>query len=1282
MSPTLRIFISSPGDVVEERRKARQVVGQLQAFYGSRVKLDVLLWEDMPLGAEASFQEGIDAIIDGNKCVDIAVFILWARLGSPLGAMIRKPDGTSYRSGTEREFDIMLAARAQSKHGRPHLLAYVRDDTKGFQQSLESKSIDDMEAMIEQRRLAEQFVREHFHDHEGHNLRAYHNYPEPISFAHRLRVHLREIIDQHLGEEGSLASGWDGSPYRGLEVFELAHAPIFFGREREICEIENQLRARAQNGCGFLVIIGASGSGKSSLARAGVAHSLVNHNLDDTISEWLHAIFLPGNSEGKLSAALVTQLTASSCLPQLITNKNSDKLLEGLRKDPDLTLQLTLPQALEEAGQNERKAGLLLVVDQLEELLTDTSITSEERAEFWRILKALSTFPQIRILATLRSDFYAQMQCEPGFLALKGQDGTYDLIPPEPSCLQRIIREPAKLAGLDFELNSDTGKPLDEEILDHIKANPEALPLLEFALEELYQRRSDSRQLTYAAFREVGGVDGALGRQAEALFATLPLTCQEAFSRVFHSLVTISETDKSTATRRRALAHELQSDPDAWQLVEAFVSKRFLVLDQHHGHTSLNVAHEALLRSWPRLSGWVHAHRSILAMRAHIEQAAQRWLESDRHPSLLLQPGLSLEEAQTLKRDHPEMLSTPLDEFVKNSIHRINQANQRSKRRRATITLALITLTIIATFTAWQSNKSKQQAQASRTQALQESQRVIQILSNLLIDYPNAVNRERTYIEPLFKTVSPFYEDLFATTAETPELLNLQLAMHLLKADLATVKGEYQAALKSLDDAESTAEQLISLDSDDQEVQIFKANQMLVFQRKTSIFRNLGQPLAAIPYTEKQRVHYQQLIASGETSPVARAKHTSLTVELADLIFDSGDFEKTIQLIGESTDQLDELEANHSQTPQILEICSASRFQIAQILERICAFPNAIEEHRKILSNYQHYSAASPSDKVTQIAYESNVSLLRLTFNSIGAAQVKQNLKTLSSQLLEAHPNWQISFNTSELFTYHAILDELANILIEHGEFIEAESTINRAKLVAEQALFRDRIDAEANRSFAIVSYRLGMLRCAQGRHREAAEHFEQVLGWLESWLERNPEDAVSREHDFYAVNHQLGRVFRMTQHRELAEIQINQAITHIEHCLEANPSNLSYRLDHIESLLELAELYQNQFEQRQDEAFVLLNKATQLIASFEMDQSNGFRPIEQKVRLAYLSSRQLRKTSNPDDVTTNTENQLLTGALLLLKKLIDADPKRLRWQQLRELLNQEKNATTAPRDQ
>lgn len=130
---TVRILISSPVDVAEERDRARQVIEGLRRRYAGRLLLQPLLWVDLPLQADMSFQEEIDMVLSSDKGLDIAIFVLWSRLGSALGPRILKQDGSEYRSGTEREFDLVMQARRQSGGNHPAIMAYVREDRSSFE---------------------------------------------------------------------------------------------------------------------------------------------------------------------------------------------------------------------------------------------------------------------------------------------------------------------------------------------------------------------------------------------------------------------------------------------------------------------------------------------------------------------------------------------------------------------------------------------------------------------------------------------------------------------------------------------------------------------------------------------------------------------------------------------------------------------------------------------------------------------------------------------------------------------------------------------------------------------------------------------------------------------------------------------------------------------------------------------------------------------------------------------------------------------------------------------
>lgn len=173
--PTVRIFVSSPGDVIDERNRAQNVIQQLRRSFAGRLELESILWEDLPLSADASFQDGIDLVLS-TKRIDIAVFILWSRLGSPTGPLRHAQDFQQYRSGTEREWELMLQARKRAAEmglpPHPEILAYTREDDQSFLQRLQNHSDETRSQELEQKQQVTRFIREEFQDADtGGNLR-------------------------------------------------------------------------------------------------------------------------------------------------------------------------------------------------------------------------------------------------------------------------------------------------------------------------------------------------------------------------------------------------------------------------------------------------------------------------------------------------------------------------------------------------------------------------------------------------------------------------------------------------------------------------------------------------------------------------------------------------------------------------------------------------------------------------------------------------------------------------------------------------------------------------------------------------------------------------------------------------------------------------------------------------------------------------------------------------------------------------------------------------------
>jgi WD40 repeat protein len=695
---TIRILICSPGDVVDERERARQVIESLRRRYARRFAIKHLFWEDLPLQPDISFQEGIDRLLSRDGGVDIGVFMLWSRLGSPVGPVIRKPDGSEYLSGTEREFDLMMAAREQASraaegktvHVRPDILVYRRVDENSFHERLRGLPSQEHQEVVHQKELVENFFATEFDSDRGINRRAYHTYERPAGFSGRLRAHLQGLLDQK-AEGFAQEAIWDtdtkGPPFMGLAAFEQRHADVFFGREEEVLEARRAFREQARNGCAFLLLCGASGSGKSSFARAGVLPAIIENEIDEQIAAWRTLIVTPFELAPDPVAALVARIADNDVLPEFLGDITASDVVDVFRRDPDAACRLQLTAGFARADQLKGPVRLLLVVDQLEELFASAAISAPDRTAFLTVLEHLAKSRRVWILATVRADFYEQIQNEPSLVRMKSGIGQIDVLPPGADALRHMVEEPAHLAALRFEVGDD-GQSLADHILRDAASHAELLPLLEDLLRELYERRTGDL-LTFAAYDSLGhSVEGALARRADDVFRTLPAEAKNSLDAVLQALVTLGENAEDLSytdlgathaggehvVRQRARLSDFPDGSPARQLIDAFVAQRLFTAGRHPETLMpvITVAHESLLRVWPPAADWSERNRDFLHTRAHV---ALRLKEKG--------PLLDGDPLLAAARDHlnqnPGGFPEPLRAFVQESVKTAETA-RRSER--------------------------------------------------------------------------------------------------------------------------------------------------------------------------------------------------------------------------------------------------------------------------------------------------------------------------------------------------------------------------------------------------------------------------------------------------------------------------------------------------------------------------------------------------------------------------------------------------------------------------
>ena len=744
---TLNLFVSSPGDVQSERERVDFVVARLNAEFAGRVQIRTIRWETRYYSSHETFQTQIP---EAAAC-DLVLAVFGARLGSPLPERFpAMPTGEPYPSGAA--YEVLTAIEARRKgEGVPDVYVFRRPSAP-----LVALDAGDRAEIENQWRRLTEFFETWFRNRSGEFLAAFQEFATTDEFA----VKIEDCLRQWLARRGFAAKGavWDrtrlGSPFPGLAPFDEARQSVFFGRSLVVDQAIARLRALEgpageTTRASFLLLIGASGSGKSSLLRAGLAPRLVQPGVFPEVDLWRRAVMVPGADP---FASLAESLLAPEALGwELAASpfRAKDLLAKQLAGDPD-TAVAPLRDALdraaatrqrEEGFEAPRPARVLIGVDQAERLLIETDPAIAAR--FSTLIAALARQRLASVVMVLRSDAYARFQAIEALVRLRDAGATLDLLAPTASELEDMTTGPAALCDPPLEFEQKDGHSLAARLVADARGG-DALPLLQMTLARLSAAEA-GRGDGVMRFADYRGMDEAVTETANEALSSLDTPARAQLPNLIAGLVRDVAADPLTGAPAPVIGALDRTSfengrPERRALVEAFVAKRLLTAEGDGARPIVRPTHEALLRIWPEAVAIIAEAAHLIRTRHALEPIAREWaeaLEADKARHLDVSPAL-LDGAQRYVERFGDGASAATRAFVtaasaaaeaRRDRERLEQerrladaqaiatANQRIARRTGA---GLVVALALAGLAGWQwiaADTAKKDAQAQRDRA-------------------------------------------------------------------------------------------------------------------------------------------------------------------------------------------------------------------------------------------------------------------------------------------------------------------------------------------------------------------------------------------------------------------------------------------------------------------------------------------------------------------------------------------------------------------------------------
>ncbi|HAT50639.1 MAG: toll/interleukin-1 receptor domain-containing protein [Nitrospirae bacterium] len=878
------------------------------------------------------------------------------------------------------------------------------------------------------------------------------------------------------------ASDPDRSPYRGMRPMEAEDAGIFFGREAPILDLLGLLRGpHEKTPPRFLVILGASGSGKSSFLRAGIL---------PRISRDAHR-FLPLPIIRPEQAVLTGENGLLRCLEQAFKRCQIVKTRKELRDALDTGIQSLSPLLSQLASSAQPTSSppptLIFSIDQAEELFLAEG--TEESQRFLTLLKELVLFGTVNltILLTIRSDTYERLQrAEP----LGGvRQVTFSLPPMPRGAYHTVITGPmARLAATSRPLQIDP--KLTEALLqdsDH-DGGKDALPLLAYTLERLYLEYGAGGELNLAQYREMGGIRGAIEAAVKQAFTAaardpaLPRDRADQLLLLRRGLIPwLAGIDPDTQAPRRRVAKLEEIPAEAQPMIKHLIEQRLLATDveKEGGATTIEPAHEALLRQWDLLQGWLQEDSTALATLEGVKHSAKEWETNKRQHEWLTHTAGRLDDAEHLKqRDDLTRSFTASDwDYLKACREQDNQrrnkeleearklaeaqkseaATQRKITQRTRVGFIVATgLMIVAGIGAWIGFSGQQVAERERTVAVAARGHAEDLINYMLFDLRDklAPIGRLELLEMVSRKALDYFKQFPASSGMSQEQQrNLEVGKNNL-GDVLVVQGDLEEALTIYRDSMEIFKRLAAIDPNNAEGQ----RDLAVSQEKIGdVLQQQGElPNALAAYRDSMKI----------------------TKRLAAMDPDNAGWQRTL---------------------------SVSHNKIGDVLQQQGDLTNALAAYRDSMAIRKRLAAMDPNNAEWQrdlsVSHEKIGDVLQKQGDLTNALAAYRDAMEISKRLAAMEPNnaeWQRDLSVSHR--------KIGDALQLQGDLTNSLAAYREDMDIAKHLAAMEPNNAGWQRDLAISHKHMGQLLRKQGQLTEAAAHFQQEIAIIEAMFKKFPD--------------------------------------------------------------------------------------------------------------------------------------------------------------------------------